>query len=207
MRPDVDRAIRRAQSYWYEDGLTEIAVGCVFGLIGLLFLAESFLPAGVLPPGFSALALPILVVGGGLLARHVVNAVKARITYPRTGRVTYHRPPRRSKAAAGVIAAVLAALSALLLVAAPAPLTWLPALQGLIVGGAFLYVGYRLAVARFYVLGLLSLLIGLGASLGGLGDPLGSAVYFCATGAVVVISGVLALLAYLHRNRPPVEEV
>ena len=42
--------------------------------------------------------------------------------------------------------------------------------QGLLMGAGLLYIGHRLGLARFYRLAFLSALVGVLASLGGLGD-------------------------------------
>jgi len=205
MRTDVDRAMRRARGYWYEDGLTEIAAGCILSLVGLLFLAEAVSPPDLLPTNFSSIGLIVVVVGGGWLARRVVAALKARLTYPRTGYVAYRRPSGRRRVATVVLAAGMAALAAVLFATAPASLAWIPALQGLIVGILLLYVGHTVGLARFYALAALSAVVGAAASLAGLGDILGDAVYFGAMGLALVVSGGITFLAYLSRNRPPSE--
>ena len=111
MRPDVERAERRARQYWYDDGLTEIGAGCIFLAIGALFLAESFFPKGSLPASFSAIGIVLLVAGGIWIVSWGVKAAKARITYPRTGYVRYQRRQRSRRqrliaAASGIAVAV-----------------------------------------------------------------------------------------------------
>jgi len=202
---DVDRAAQRAQRYWFDDGLAEIAIGAILVSIGLLFYAEAVLPPEILPPGFSSLGLLVVLFGGWWLAGRFVRAAKSRLTYPRTGYVAYARPRRRRLGAAAVVGAVIAALTVVLFAMAPTSLAWLPTLQGLI-GAAFAaYVGYRFGLTRFYALAVVSVLIGTSASLAGLGNELGDAVYYLAIGLAFIISGLLTLYAYLRANQRPTE--
>jgi hypothetical protein len=138
MRNDIDRAEQRARQYWYDDGLTEIATGCVFVAVGALFLAEA---VGLVASGFSSLGLIVVVFAGVLLGRWLVRVAKERITYPRTGFVQYRLRARGmgARLATGAVGAILAATVALLLKRAPGSLTWIPALDGIVIG-AFIYL-------------------------------------------------------------------
>ncbi len=204
MRPDVNRAEQRARQYWYDDGVAEIAIGCVLLMVGLLFLAEH---TGIIVPGASSLGLIAVVLGGWWLAGIAVRAVKTRLTYPRTGYVRYtrERGRKRSRLTVGIIGAVIGALMAALLTTAPASLSWIPALDGLLGGIFFLYLGYTVGLVRFYLLGVLSVVVGAVASLAGLADLLGSAVYFGSVGIAMLLSGVITLIHYLRTTRPPEE--
>lgn len=205
MRREIDRVQQRTWRYWYEDGVVEIAAGGIFLLLGLLFLVEGIAPAGSLPASFSAIGLPVVLIGGMWLAGRIVAAVKARLTYPRTGYVAYSQPARARRLATGIVAVVVGALVAGLLTRAPATLAWVPLLQGLIVGAALLYFGQRIGLTRFFVLALVSALAGVAASLAGLGESLGDAAYFGAMGVALLVSGGLTLRTYLSRTQPPAE--
>lgn len=200
MRQDIDRAEQRSRQYWYEDGLVEIAAGCIFLAVGVLFLAEGL---GALPSGASSLGLIVVVFAGMGVARRAVRWAKERITYPRTGYVRYRRPEGRRGYPMVTVAvgAGMAALVAALFGLAPASLAWIPALDGLLIGGFLLYSGHSLGLARFYLLALLSALVGVAASLGGLGDILGTGVYFAAMALALLLSGAIVLLRYLRTSR------
>ena len=148
MRGDVDRAIQRTRQYWYEDGLTEIAVGCLFLAVGLLFFVEASLPPSPGAAVLSALGLPVVVLGGFLIARRVVAWAKARLTYPRTRYVGSRgqRSPRarldcRRGSSGGPVGGAALAGAGLL--------AWMPALQGVLVGAFWLYLAYSLSIVRF----------------------------------------------------------
>ena len=209
MKNDIDKVIQRTHRYWYEDGLAEIATGCMFVLCGLfLFMMYSVPPGSLLAP-ILAIGFVILVAFGGLLISRAVKAVKNRVTYPRTGYVSYRRPEsnRRRRIIVGGLGIALSMLCiALSKVHALAWLVSMPMVEGLIVGGILLYLGYRLGLTRFYVLAFLSALIGVVVSLNGFDDALGSAAYFGEMGLVQTASGLFTLRAYLSQSQPPVEE-
>jgi hypothetical protein len=202
MEPDLDRVQQRARRYWYDDGLAEIAIGVVFVAIGLLFLAESF---RIVPPGFSSFGLIAVVFAGWWLAGRAVRAAKDRITHPRTGFVRYRRETgrRSSSALTGLIAGVIAALTAFLFIQAPLSPAWIPALDGLVVGLFILWMGHSVGLARFYLLASLSALIGVATSLSGGGETLGTGIYFGGMGLVLIASGAATLLLYLRNTQLP----
>ncbi len=203
MTRDLERVGRRGLQYWYDDGLVEMAVGCLSVALGLLFLAEAFAPRGSLPVSF---VLLVLVAGGVLISNWVVKVLKGRITYPRTGFVQYHRPPRSAprRVLVGVLAATVSGFVAVGLTSkAPASLVWIPAMQSVLIGLSLLYLGYSVGLGRFYALAAASLALGAGVSALGLGDALGNGVYFLSMGLLALVSGGITLRRYLQSTRPP----
>ena len=201
MDNDVERAVKRSRQYWYDDGLAEISVGAVFVALGLLFLAEAF---GVIPSGVSSIGMVVIVFAGWWLSGRAVKAAKARITYPRTGYVRYRRPERRRSRrwVTGAIGGAMGALIAVLFTQAPASLDWLPALDGVLAGAFLLYLASSVGLARFNILAVLSAVMGVAMSVAGLGDTLGTGLYFAVMGVVLMLSGVITLIAYLRRTEP-----
>ena len=209
MKNDIDKVIQRTHRYWYEDGLAEIATGCIFVVGGLFLSMMCFARPGSPLACIIAIGFLGLFAFGGLAVSRVVKALKNRVTYPRTGYVSYRRPEsnRRRRPIVAGLGIALGMLSIVLSkVHALAWLVSMPMVEGLIVGGILLYLGYRLGLTRFYVLAFLSTLIGVVASLGGLGNALGSAAYFGALGVAQTVSGLFTLRAYLSKTKPPVEE-
>ena len=202
MQDEVERTIQRTKRYWYEDGLVEIAAGIVLILLGLLFYVESAAAPGSLPSSLSAFGLPLVLIVGGEVARRVVRFVKERVTYPRTGYVAYERPGRRPSGLAFVVGAAAGALVVALALSQPISRGMIPAFQGILIGAAWAWLGYRLGVPRFVAVGVLSAVVGLAAAYLGLGDSLGSAVYFAALGLCLLVSGGLTLATYLAHTKP-----
>lgn len=196
----IERVTQRAKRYWYDDGLVEMSGGVIFALIGLLFLSELFGPPW---QGISALALPAVIIGGALVARRAVAAVKERLTYPRTGYVAYVRQRGlRTRAATAVVAVVVSVAVSFLIARVPAALAWMPALQGLVIAAALFYSGYSLGLGRFLVLAVVSAVAGVGAALAGLGDVAGSGAYFLVLGLAMFAAGGYALRRYLYATGP-----
>jgi hypothetical protein len=204
MDPNLDRVQQRARRYWYDDGLAEIAIGVVLMAVGLLLLVEYL---RLIPGGASSIGLIVVVFAGWWLAGRAVRAAKNRITYPRTGYVSYRRPRERRKSpvVGAVIGAAMGVIMALLIALAPASLAWIPAMDGILAGIFFIYVGYTAGLGRFYLLALLSAILGAGCSAGGLGNSLGGAVFFLGIGLAMAISGGIVLAGYL-RDNPPAQE-
>jgi hypothetical protein len=209
MKNDIDKVIQRTHRYWYEDGLNEIAAGGMFVLCGLFLLMMYSVPPGSLLAPVLAVAFIILVAFGGLFISRAVKAIKNRVTYPRTGYVSYRRPEsnRRRRIIAASLGIGIGVLGIVLSIAdAPTWLMSMPMVQGLIIGAALLYIGRRLGLTRFYALAFLSALIGVVVALNGFDDALGSAAYFGEMGLVLTASGLFTLRAYLSQPRLPVEE-
>jgi hypothetical protein len=209
IKNDIDKVIQRTHRYWYEDGLPEIAVGCMFVACGLLLLVMGSIPPGSLLAPALAIGFVILVAFGGLFVSRAVKAVKNRVTYPRTGYVSYRRPEsnRRRRIIAASLGVGIGMLGIILSIAgAPIWLMSMPMVQGLIIGAGLLYIGRRLGLTRFYALAPLSALIGVMVALNGFEDALGSAAYFGEMGFVLMASGLRALRTHLSRSQPVEEE-
>ena len=209
MKNDIDKVIQRTHRYWYEDGLAEIASGCMFAVCGLFLLMIRVARPGSPLACIMAVGLTSLVAFGGLAVSRAVKAVKNRVTYPRTGYVSYRHPGSSGRpwiigAGVGIALAVLGVV----LSKANAP-PWLGSMamvQGLILGAVLLYIGHRLGLARFYILAFLSALSGVVVSLRGFDDALGGAAHFGGMGLVLIASGLFTLRTYLSQPQPPVEE-
>lgn len=205
--PDIDKIGRRIAKHACEDGIGEMFYGGVFLLIGLLFFVEAALSPPL--PSFSAVGLVVVVWGGYLLSRWLVPALRRRLTFPRTGFVTYRQlTAGRLWMAIGIGALVSSLVAGVVWFAVgsrPGGLDWVPLGNGLVVGAFLLYLGVRLGLRRFQVLAGFSALAGLAAFLGGMGAVLGTGAYFAAMGAALSVCGALALRAYL-RGTPRVEE-
>ncbi len=81
---EVERALRRADEYFLEDGLWEAVVGLWMALTVALPLFIG---------GVAANWSPVVMLLGGLVLWPAVRAAKRRWVYPRTGSVTYLETP------------------------------------------------------------------------------------------------------------------
>ena len=203
MSNNLDQTIQRTRQYWYVDGLAEIAFGGLCLFLGLYFFAKATLSSGSPIGFFLDIGFVLLVVGYGVLAGRILKALKMRLTYPRTGYVSYPRSKGKRRRTTFIIGIIIGALLGLTFVTAPASSNWIPAINGLIVGGAWLFVANKIGLPRFYAMALLSALLGIGISIAGLGDMLGLAVYYLATSLIILLCGGFALYIYLRDTKPP----
>lgn len=79
---------RRAAEYWFIDGLPELVFGVALLVYGAIPIAIDALHLGPVKPAEVCLILLFLVLY--IWDRRIIGALKARLTYPRTG---YVRPP------------------------------------------------------------------------------------------------------------------
>ena len=201
----IDDAPRRSLRYWYDDGLAELLVGALFLLLAALFAIEGRAPAGSLPAAFSAFGLPVLVIGGTIAGGLAVRAIKERLTYPRTGYVSYPRARPARKGLAGILGGVISLVLVLILAARPGWIAALPAVQGASVALILGILALRSGLSRLAIQGSLALAGGLAASFIGAEIWTGSALVFGVTGLASLGGGAYTLMRYLRATNPPAE--
>lgn len=202
MNNKLDQTIKRTRQYWYVDGLAEIAFGCLCLLLGLYFFVKVTAPPQSTIGFVLDIGFVFLVVGYAYLASRVVGAVKMRLTYPRTGYVSYTRSSGKRRRTTFIIAAIIGTVLGVTFATAPASSSWIPAINGLLVGGAWLFIANRIGLYRFYAMALISSLLGIGLSIAGLGDISGLAVYNLVSGLIMLAFGGFTLYTYLRDTRP-----
>jgi len=205
MMDPTQEPVRRTRRYWYEDGLVELAAGGLFLAIGIVLGAQGAVPEGSPAYAILGMAFPLVIVGGMLLGRRLIPAAKARLTYPRTGYVTYPLPSRRRRLfTTGLAVVVAAGLGAAALTLPQAPGGLLVLLQGLLLGVLLTILGQGLP--RFFLLGGWSAILGVGLSLLTTSEETASGALYGLTGLALVVSGGLVLASYLRRNRIPPQD-
>jgi hypothetical protein len=210
MKDNVDNIIRRTQRYWYIDGLAEITVGLIFVVLNLFFLANAwFIPALARGGAFN----PVLATSGLLavtalviwLFRQALQAVKTRLTYPRTG---YVASPRRWQGSFwqryGLMAWLLLVSLSLFVSTfhSRTPPAWEPLVIGAAAGLTVLFLGYRFRLARFALLACALVLIGALLTYINPGEPLAEILSATADGICFIISGGVTLIHYLRSTQP-----
>ncbi len=204
MKEDIEGIMRSTRRYWYQDGFVEIAIGLLFGLVGVgVYLQQVALGNPTL--------LIVLVVGlmafilaGSLIVQWLVPRLKQRITYPRTGYVEYdHRRDRRARWLPIAVALALAILTLTI----PDAFAGTGVIVGLLLCGILSYLAYRSSVWRLVVAAVVAVAVGIASHYLALSDLGGTALVFAVVGASLLIGGSLALIAYLRRSNPPPEAV
>lgn len=193
----IDEMVRRTYRYFYEDGLSEMGVGLLFAVTGLLLLVWQGIESGSLSGAVFSVGMAVLVFGGVLLVRKVVQELKERITYPRTGYVSY----RQGEPSIGRWAVIIAALLLVILgFAFPEALSSMAIAEGGLLLIIMFLLGYRSHVWRFYLAGGVALLLGIAALLWDLGDILGSSLVFGGVGLWLFVGGAITFARYLQQH-------
>lgn len=193
---------KRIKSLWYRDGIGELAAGLVLVLLGAYFAIGQYV--GPQSPINTILepSLVLVLLGLFALGRWVVEALKTRLVYPRTGFVEYHadepRTPNRILAAvaAGLLAAAFVLISTRL-----ATLQAVPALTGLLGGVVLVLWQFKLSgTGRFLLLAVLSLALELILGASSLPEAYAIALYYALMGLALLVSGGLVLGHFVRHN-------
>jgi hypothetical protein len=202
MTDQVDDTVRRVHRYLYEDGLIEIGVGILFIVVGLGLIAFVAIQDNTIMGVTLIASLLALAFGGALFTKRALEMVKERVTYPRTGYVSYRSDETNRGRWLAPVAAILLLILSLFL---PEELTRISSMIGALMFVIIGSLGYRLRLRRFYAIGSIALLAGASASLLFLDEALGAGVTFSVTGLALLVSGALTLSTYLRRH-PIVDE-
>jgi hypothetical protein len=206
MNDQIEHTIRRTRRYWNIDGLPEFGFGLICLLLGVYFLVQSTLESESLLYQVLNIVFILIVVGGSLISNRLVSYLKRKYTYPRTGYVTYRRPPRYRRLLLGLVAGLISSLLVVILYFTDMRYFWMPVLTAVIVAVVFAYVAYQGYAPRYYYLALFSLAFGAIAALAGLKDLLGLALYYGGMGLVQLASGAIVFRNFLAINRPADED-
>jgi hypothetical protein len=149
-------------------------------------------------------SLVLVLIGGAWLINRLIQLLKERITWPRTGYVTYNRRDggyRGWRLVLGlVIGGLVAALASLLAIYPNIHISMLPLLSGLLLGLVMLVFAWRTSILRLYILAFLSAVLGVILAFGRLGDSAALASYYLVFGVVLFATGACVLRAYLRQN-------
>ena len=203
-KENIDKLMQRTQQYWYEDGISDLGMGSWMLLLGVLFAAEALTPQSSPLWAVWGMGLPIALVGSGFVVGWAIKCAKARLTYPRTGFVEYERKGLGRIArliGLGLVAAAVAAVMVLIY----RQLASLSLLFGIVLLGAFGFLGYRIRVWRYVLLGLWCLFLGAAISTLSLSLEPSSALFYCGAGIGMIVSGIIAWRRY-NQNAPLPQE-
>lgn len=190
---DVVELKRRAYQHTLQDGLTEILAAIMF-LASVAMLQQRGLIC------FIGLAMVLLPV--------VINRLKAKVTYPRTGYLELRdQPPKRIVWGMFLVIGAAIVLMALLLLVAgrlddPASWRrWAPLLAGFLVSCGFHHAAQRSGLLRFRCYELMSLAAGLLISILGSGHSYAGVQIYCLVMAgATMLGGVVHLVRFVQRN-------
>jgi len=202
---DVEQRVKR---YWYSDGIAELSSGGMFILLGLYFGIQGYFGEASAVSVILQISLVFLMMGGIFGVRWMVNMLKTRLTYPRTGYVEYRVDDQGLKRRRYVVAAIALtiAVASMVLVKYIHVLDSMVLITGMLVAIVFIALrGKSSGISRFYYMGGFSLLLGVSLSLGNLSDAYNLALFYGLLGIVIMISGGIVLRRYLMENPMPSE--
>jgi hypothetical protein len=206
---EIKEVEQRVKRYWYTDGIAELAGGGMFLLLGLYFGIQGYLGENSLVSVLLQASLALLMIAGAFGVRWLVNVLKARVTYPRTGYVQYHvneRDATRRRWIVGGIGMVVA-IASILLVDALRSLDAMVLVTGLLVGAVFIILrGRASGLKRFYALGGLAIVLGVVLAFSRLPQAYSLGLFYGLLGVGVLVSGALVLHRYLSENPLPAEK-
>lgn len=205
---EIKQVERRVKRYWYSDGIAELASGGIFILLAIYFGTQGFLDEGSIVSIILQVSLMLMMVGGAFGVRWLVNTLKARLTYPRTGYVEYRVNEKDAKVRRYVIAgvAMIIAMASIMLVDYIRGLDTMALVTGLLVGTIFIALrGKSSGLKRFYVLGGLAIVLGVVLSFSGLSQAYALGLFHGLLGIAILISGGLVLRRYLSEHPLPGE--
>jgi hypothetical protein len=209
MGTNLSQVEQRVRRYWYTDGIAELAGGGMLLLIGLYFSGQEWLPRGSFARSLLEASLALLLIGGALLTRRLVNALKLRLTYPRTGYVEYPAGRKDTTSRRLLTGGIAAAVAALLVLAGRwvGSFDWMTAFTGIVFAIVFTVLRARASgLHRFYILGGFCLVLGLGLSFSGLPMGYSLGLLYALTGVASMLSGGITLARYLRSNPMPPEQ-
>lgn len=205
MRDNSDNVIQKTRQYWFSDGIVELSVGCLFLLLAAYFYLQYVLPAGSWLLVGLQIGFVFLLVAGIYLSRSLVDRLKSRLTFPRTGYISYKRASRRQRLVSIGIVCLVAGINIVIFLATQPSVNWIPAGSGLIVGSLWLISALRVGLLRFYLQAILAYLLGVILSLTTIEIYFGLTIFYAILGGILVLCGGWVLAAYLRHN-PSIEQ-
>ena len=198
---------QRVKRYWYVDGFGELMGSGMFLLLGLYFSAQQYFgdrsSIGVILQS----SFVLILIGGLLLARWLVNALKMRFTYPRTGYVEYPKKDGIQRRTLAMAVAIVIAMISVIIARRLDTIDAMVAITGVLV--AIILVvkqGWSSKVQRFSILSFISLVLGIALSVSGLPRGYNLGAFYGLMGTAFIVSGALTLFHYLRENPLPMEE-
>jgi len=209
MKPQ--HALNRAYAHWLKDGLFEVGLGILFTGVGTLRAFIHFAGEKTAAYYWLAAALLVFMLGFGFAFKRIGEALKERISYPRTGYTAFKpRTINRKRILTLLVLLILGgALGAMLGILASQPDQQstgmlVPICFGIVGAMIFSFIAQRIEVRRFYYLAAISILLGLAIGALGNGVVLGVSFFYLGIGIVLIVTGGVTLVQYL-RNHEPVD--
>lgn len=201
---DLQKSKMRSIGYWFVDGFSEIGTGLVITLMGALFLLSVHLPDGSKLSWIISYGQPVIILAAFLLVSRIVKFFKERVTFPRTGFVSYLRPKTNQRIKRGVLAgsAAMAVSIITTLVSGTLDQRFTPLFISALLTIGMAVFAFNYGIKRFYFVALVTLLIGALLCWLDLPDSFSYSWLFIGIGAIMTLTGLAALVHYLLTTQP-----
>ena len=206
MKGPIDPTTQPIERYWYVDGLVEIGTGSIILILGIMFWGIAQVGLSNIPDWLMGLGPTAVIVLAWVVVNKLVNAIKEKVTYPRTG---YVAPPQKPHNLFRAALITLFTTGVCLLVIYTA-FTYIgrgiiAVIMSVFFACFMVFLAYRFGLRRFYFLAGLNLILGTGIALLHLPDPMDVAAFLSIFGILWAISGAITLHHYLKITHPPID--
>ncbi len=208
MKNKIGQIMRKTYGYWWVDGLIEIGVGLIFGILGGYNYLLITLPLNTTTSILMAFGEPAIFIACWFGYGRFVRWTKERLTYRRTGYVAYQPKDCKERKNRVALSAFLGVSMGLLVTFVGPVLLKVSSL--VMVSGLLALVTLFLAiwhgVNRLLIVAAAQFLLGLWLSTTSMESGLASSLLMAAIGAVWLVSGLCAFIAYIIHTKPNQEE-
>lgn len=199
----VQHAQKRAFQYWYVDGTFEFSFGGLCLLLAAYFYADALLAQAWISNLMIVFFL-LVMLGGAFVINRLVMLLKERITFPRTGYISFPRKTGSRRWASmlllGAVSAAVSVVMVLVLMNRPAGFDWTVTASGLLFGAVVTYLAFRTGAARFFIHAALSIGLGLAFGFANLTENIGLTAFYGLLGLGMLTVGGFSLWMYLRQN-------
>ncbi|MCJ7695289.1 MAG: hypothetical protein MUO40_07655 [Anaerolineaceae bacterium] len=206
---NTQSALNRAYAHWLKDGLFEIGIGVLLTGVGTLRAIIHFAGEKSATYYWLIAGLLVFMFGCAFGFNWIGKALKARITYPRTGYIAFKPFSYNYKSILGMIVLLIFAgiLGGMLGMLSTLPNqqkngVFVPIGQGIVGALALTYAAQRVGIKRLYYLAAFSIGVGLVIGALGVGVVLGISFFYLCSGLVLMVSGSVALMQFLRSHEP-----
>lgn len=207
---NTQNTLHRAYAHWLKDGLFEIGLGILLTGVGTLRAIIHFAGEKSAPYYYWLVAgLLVFMFGCAFGFNWIGKALKARITYPRTGYIAFKPFSFNFRNILGMIVLLIFAglLGGMLGMLSTHPNqqkigVFVPIGQGIVAALALTLTARRVEIKRLYYLAAFSIGVGLVIGALGVGVVLGISLFYLSSGLVLMVSGSVALRQFLRSHEP-----
>jgi hypothetical protein len=180
----------------------------MFILLGIYFALQEFLGQNSMISGLIQASLILVMIGGMAISRWLITTLKTRLTYPRTGYVEYkvNESQMRSRRIWAMLLALAISVLTMIFVRLFQTFDSIVAVTGAAVGLILMILRAKsFGLSRFYVLGAISVILGLALSISRLPNGYSLGLFYGLMGVTFMLSGGLTLRRYLKENPLPAD--